>query len=221
MRHISYISSPVNRASFGVVIIFFAAIVALPVAVVGAQDATPAPMLNGDPGAPCSEGRLQVQDLSVADESLKRGVEAAAEKAKQWQPDARLVELRLGCPLLETGFLWHGEFYSDSAQAFINTDTGEIAPAESDPKAIPTLVADRLSFQLVHRSLLRAGKAEGLELMPGGGVSVRTSTEDTPFGPTSAPRDRVYFHVALLERNEVQDIWIDAADGTIYRFETS
>ena len=221
MRHVRFRSFSANRRRFSIALFLLAVIAALPAAVVGAQSATPAPMLKGDPGAPCSEGRLQVQDLSVADESLKRGVEAAAEKAKQWQPDARLVELRLGCPLLETGFLWHGEFYSDSAQAFLNTDTGEIAPAESDPRAIPTLVADRLSFQLVHRSLLRAGKAEGLELMPGSGVSVRTSTEDTPFGPSSAPRDRVYFHVALLERNEVQDIWIDAEDGTIYRFEAA
>lgn len=201
--------------------IVLAVTVALPALHAGAQDGTPAPMLSADPAAPCSEGRLQVQDLGVADESRSRGVDAAAEKAKQWQPDARLVELRLGCPLLEAGLLWHGEFYSDSAQAFINTDTGEIAPAESDPRAIPTLVSDRLSFQLVHRSLLRAGKAEGLELMPGSGVSVRTSTEDTPFGPANAPKDRVYFHVALLERNEVQDMWIDAEDGTIYRFEVS
>src|SRR5215211_4712736 len=118
--------------------IVLAVTVALPALHAGAQDGTPAPMLSADPAAPCSEGRLQVQDLGVAEE-----------KAKQWQPDARLVELRLGCPLLEAGLLWHGEFYSDSAQAFINTDTGEIAPAESDPRAIPTLVSDRLSFQLV------------------------------------------------------------------------
>ena len=190
------------------------------IASAGAQEGTPAPMLNGDPGEPCSEGRLQVQDLSVADGTMKSGVEAAGARAKEWQPDARLVELRLSCPLLEAGLIWHGEFYSDSAQAFINTDTGEIAPAESDPKAIPTLVTDRLSFQLVHRSLLRAGKADGLELMPGSGVSVRTSTEESPFGPATAPRDRVYVHIALLERNEVQDIWIDAEDGTFYRFES-
>jgi len=201
--------------------VLVAIVIALPTLAVGAQSGTPEPMLNGDASAPCSEGRLQVQDLSIADESRGRGVDAAAEKAKAWQADARLVELRLSCPLLEAGFLWHGEFYSDSAQAFINTDTGEIAPAESDPRAIPTLVSDRLSFQLVHRSLLRAGKAEGLEVMPGSGVSVRTSTEDTPFGPANAPKDRVYFHVALLERNEVQDIWIDAEDGTIYRFEVA
>lgn len=205
------------RVTFAFIVIALA----LPTHAVGAQSGTPEPMLNGDASAPCSEGRLQVQDLSIADESRARGVDAAAEKARAWQSDARLIELRLGCPLLEAGFLWHGEFYSDSAQAFINTDTGEIEPAESDPKAIPTLVSDRLSFQLVHRSLLRAGKAEGLELMPGSGVSVRTSTEDTPFGPANAPKNQVYFHVALLERNDVQDIWIDAEDGTIYRFEVA
>ncbi len=201
------------------VIVVLAILLTTPQMAVHAQTGTPGPILGGGGDASCTEGRLQVLDLDRADESLVGGVEAATEKAQHWQPDARLVELRLACPLLESGLLWHGEFYSDSAQSFINTDTGEIVPAEVEPDAIPTLVVDRISFQLVYRSLQRAGYGDELEVMPGSGVTVRTSTEETPFGPPSAPRGRVYFYVALLERGQVKDIWINADDGTIYRYD--
>jgi hypothetical protein len=181
--------------------------------------ATAPSVLQQDAGQPCADGRLQVKDLANADASMNNGINAAKAQAKQWRDDSRLVILRLGCPLLEPGLRWDGTFFSDSAQAYITTETGKIEPAEDDPRSIPTLVTDGLSFRLIYRSLLKAGFDDSLELMPGTGVTVQTSTDTMPFGPPSAPRGKIYVHLAIEERGEVKDVWVDAADGTIYRYE--
>lgn len=184
-----------------------------------APTATSPSVLGQDAGQPCADGRLQVKDLAVADSSMADGITAAKNAARKWRDDARLVILRLGCPLLEPGLRWDGTFFSDSAQAYITTETGKIEPAEDDPRTIPTLVTDGLSFKLVYRSLLKAGFDDNLELVPGSGVTVQMSTEQQPFGPPSAPRGQVYFHLAIEERGEVKDVWVNSVDGTIYRYE--
>lgn len=181
--------------------------------------ATPPSVLGQDAGQPCADGRLKVKDLAGADASMADGIAAAKNAAKQWRSDARLVILRLGCPLLEPGLRWDGTFFSDSAQAYITTETGKIEPAEDDPRTIPTLVTDSVSFRLVYRSLLKAGFDDSLELVPGSGVTVQMSTDQQPFGPPAAPRGHIYFHLAIEERGEVKDVWVNASDGTIYRYE--
>lgn len=181
--------------------------------------ATPPSVLGQDAGQPCADGRLKVKDLAGADASMADGIAAAKNAAKQWRSDARLVILRLGCPLLEPGLRWDGTFFSDSAQAYITTETGKIEPAEDDPRTIPTLVTDSVSFRLVYRSLLKAGFDDSLELVPGSGVTVQMSTDQQPFGPPAAPRGQIYFHLAIEERGEVKDVWVNASDGTIYRYE--
>jgi hypothetical protein len=181
--------------------------------------ATPPSVLGQDAGLPCADGRLKIKDLASADASMADGVTAARNAARKWRDDARLVILRLGCPLLESGLRWDGTFFSDSAQAYITTETGKIEPAEDDPRTIPTLVTDGLSFRLIYRSLLKAGFDDSLELVPGSGVTVQMSTEQQPFGPPSAPRGQIYFHLAIEERGEVKDVWVNSVDGTIYRYE--
>lgn len=184
-----------------------------------APTATPPSVLGQDAGQPCADGRLHVKDLAIADNSMADGITTARNAARKWRDDARLVILRLGCPLLEPGLRWDGTFFSDSAQAYITTETGQIEPAEDDPRTIPTLVTDGLSFRQVYRSLLKAGFDDNLELVPGSGVTVQMSTDQQPFGPPSAPRGQVYFHLAIEERGEVKDVWVNSTDGTIYRYE--
>lgn len=186
-----------------------------------AQDTGTPPTLPGesDTSQPCFDGRLRIRDLEAADASLKEGVDRVTQLAKEWEEDARLFALRLGCPLLETGYQWEGTYFSESAQAFYGTDTAEIQAAEDDPETIPTLDTKGLSMLTVYLSLLRAGYAEDSLLGAVGGVTIRQSSEAQRFGPPAAPRGDIYYHVSVLERGEVIDVWIAASDGTPYRYE--
>jgi len=168
---------------------------------------------------PCFDGLLRIRDLERADETLFQGMADAERQARAWQSDARLYRLRLGCPLLESGYQWNGTFFSETAQAFYRTDTGEIQAAEDDPESIPTLDLSVLSFRQVYRSLLRAGFNGDLTITASGGVTVRESTDAQPFGPQNAPRNTIYVHLAIEDRNEIKDIWVDVATGTVYRYE--
>lgn len=188
---------------------------------VSAQDTgTPATLPGeSDTTQPCFDGRLRIRDLEAADATLDRGIDRVTQLAKEWEEDARLFALRLGCPLLETGYQWEATFFSESAQAFYGTDTADIQAAEDDPESIPTLDTDGLRILTVYRSLLRAGYDEDSLLGAVGGVTIRENTEAQPFGPPSAPVGDIYYHVSVLERGEVIDVWIAASDGTPYRYE--
>src|SRR5699024_2024463 len=109
-----------------------------------AQDSTPESAFGEDPNAACGISRLRLGDLQDIDNSVSSGVDRATAEAQQWQSDARLFTLRLGCPLLVTGVKWEGVFFSQSAQAFYETDTGKVDPVEVDPSLIPTLAPDEL-----------------------------------------------------------------------------
>ncbi len=173
----------------------------------------------GDVNQPCFNGLLRIRDLEKADDTLSKGMTAANALAKAWQEDARLYSLRLGCPLLESGYQWNGTYFSETAQAFFRTDTSEIQAAEDDPSSIPTLDLHSVSFRQIYRSLLRAGYTGDLMITASGGVTVRVSTDTQPFGPANAPKNTVYAHLAIEDRNEVKDIWIDVTNGTVYRYE--
>lgn len=212
------------RALLGLAMVAWVGFVALaPVAAqssTGDLDATPpSNPAAGDASKPCFNGLLRIRDLETADDSLAAGMAAADAQAKTWQSDARLYSLRLGCPLLEAGYQWNGTYFSETAQAFYHTDTREIQPAEDDPSSIPTLDLKTISFRQIYKSLLRAGFNGDLLITASGGVTVRESTDTQPFGPTNAPHKVVYAHLSIEDRNEVKDIWIDVATGTVYRYE--
>ncbi|HEU0163717.1 MAG TPA: hypothetical protein VFQ54_01660 [Thermomicrobiales bacterium] len=174
----------------------------------------------GDATKPCFNGLLRVRDLEQADATLVAGMADAEKKAKaSFQPDVRLYSLRLGCPLLASGLQWNGTYFSETAQAYYSTDTGEVQAAEDLPNTIPTLDITKLSFRDVYRSLLRAGFGGDLMITASGGVTVKESTDTQPFGPPNAPKNVVYVHLAIEDRNEVKDIWVDATNGTVYRYE--
>ncbi len=174
---------------------------------------------ESDMSQPCFDGRLRIRDLEDADASMKEGIDRVTQLAKEWEEDARLFSLRLGCPLLETGYQWEATYFSESAQAFYGTDTAEHQAAEDDPETIPTLETKSLAILPVYRSLLRAGYSEDSLLGASGGVTIRMSTDTQQFGPPSAPAGDIYYHVSILERGEVIDVWIADSDGTIYRYE--
>lgn len=183
-------------------------------------DATPpANPVAGDVSQPCFNGLLRVGDLEKADTTLTSGMAAAEAQAKTWQGDSRLYSLRLGCPLLEAGYQWNGTYFSETAQAFYRTDTGEVQAAEDDPSSIPTLDLRGISFRQIYRSLLRAGYTGDLAITAAGGVTIRENIDAQPFGPSNAPKNVVYAHLAIEDRNEIKDIWVDVTNGTVYRYE--
>lgn len=183
-----------------------------------AQDATPENVFGDATDSPCATGRLRLGNLDGADETIAAGVERATEKAQAWQPDARLYTLRLGCPLLTFGIQWEGIFFSETAQAFFATDSGQVDAVNDDPDTIPELQLDGISLTAVYQTLIRAGFTDELLLSAAGGVTIRLSTETHPFGPESAPRGQVYAHVAIEVSGQVTDVWVSMADRTIYRY---
>ena len=190
------------------------------IAVAQADPSTPVPLAGeNDASKLCFDGHLRIRDLEGAQETLVDGFARADAIAKAWESDARLFTLRLGCPLLETGYQWEGTYFSETAQAFFDTDTRTVQASEDDPATVPTLDSTTIQILPVYRSLLRAGYDEASQFGAVGGLTIRPSTEEQPFGPPSAPRGDVYFHVSIMERGEVIDVWIAARDGTIYRYE--
>lgn len=187
---------------------------------VAAQTPTPESAFGVDPNAACAVSRLKVGDLKSIDDSISIGVERATEEAQEWQADARLYTLRLGCPLLVTGVKWEGVYFSQAAQAFYETDTGKVDPVEVDPALIPTLAPDRFRMSMVYESLIEFGFTDDLLLTAQGGVTIKTSTNELPFGPPNAPRGEVYAHMAVEQQDVVIDVWVSMSDGTVHTYST-
>ncbi|MEA2585926.1 MAG: hypothetical protein QOF33_4011 [Thermomicrobiales bacterium] len=166
----------------------------------------------------CADGRLLIGDLPQMDLAWRSGIQAATAKASAWQPDARLTKLRVGCQLFEAGFRWQATFYSEKAQTFFASDTGETEPAEVAPEDVPTLPTDSIDFGLLRRSLAKSGYEDRDAISASTGVDVRLNTEVVPFGPPSAPRGVLIYHVAVEKLGETKDVFVDGRDGTVYRF---
>jgi hypothetical protein len=185
------------------------------------SEGTPPPLAGeSDSGQPCFDGRLRIRDLEQADSYIPEGLERVYSVGREWEEDAALYSLRLGCPLLETGYQLEGTFFSKTAQAFYSTDTSEIRATDDDPNSIPILdTSQGVEVLFVYRSLVRAGFDEDSALGGLGVVTIRPSTDEQPFGPPTAPRPDVYFHVSIQERGEIVDVWVASKDGTIYRYQ--
>lgn len=159
-----------------------------------------------------------VSDLSAIEGDWVAGVEAAVAKGLTWRADARLIRLRVGCGVLEASYRWQGMFYSESAQSFFLSDTGEQDPAEVDASEVSTLPTGALSFVALQNALARAGYPDDTLMSASSGVEIRLNTEAEPFGPPSAPKNVVYYHVALEDRGVVRDLFVSAVDWVIYLY---
>ncbi len=166
---------------------------------------------------PCASGRLTIDDLQAIDAEWATGIAAADTKAQAWRSDARLVRLQVGCQPLESAFRWRGTYYSESAQSFFFSDTGQTEPAEVDPSSVPTLPRDRISFRQLRLALARAGQPDSTELDATSGVEIQLNDPNDPFGPPGTPQDVVY-HVATIDQGEVRDLFVSAANWTIYSY---
>jgi len=178
----------------------------------------PANVAGNEGRVPCADGRLLIGDLPEVDRQWQAGLESATRKSLVWQPDARLISLRVGCQLFEPGFRWQATFYSARAQAFLASDTGETEPAEVPPERVSTLPTEGISFGMLRRSLLKSGFSDDDEISPSSGVELRLNTEAMPFGPPAAPLDVVLYYVAVDRLGETKDVFVSGADGTVYRF---
>jgi hypothetical protein len=166
----------------------------------------------------CSDGRLLIGDLTAMDQDWRVGVEAATAKAKRWQDDVRLTRLRVGCQLFESGFRWQAMFYSESAQTFYASDTGETEPAEVAPEDVPTLPTDSIDFGLLRRALAKSGFDDSDIISASIGVDVRFNTDKVRFGPPEAPVNTLIYHVAIERNGETRDVFVDGTTGDVYRF---
>ena len=175
--------------------------------------------LSGLFQGPCAGGRLTVGDLGEIDVDLRNGIKTARERAENWQSDAVLVAVRVGCELLEPTFHWRATFFSERIQTYFFSDTGETAVAATGSQASRELSLDGVSFDALGLSLLRAGYVPDASLDPGSNVEVRTNTETNPFGPSNVPDGAIVFHVALESRGEIVDLFVDASDGTVYQYQ--
>lgn len=211
---------PGRRTRLSVLLLALTLVFVAPVAALAQDEGTPPPLAGeSDTGLPCFDGRLRIRDLEFADPSIPEGLARVYEVGMAWEEDATLFALRLGCPLLETGYQWEGTFFSKTAQAFFSTDTNEILATNEDPNSIPILdTSQGMEVLFVYRSLVRAGFEEDALLGASGGVTIRPSTDSQPFGPPASPKPDVYFHVSILQRGEVVDVWVGSIDGTIYRY---
>ena len=190
-------------------------------------DPTPTPLadvagLAADPASAsdgfCANGRLRIGDLPAIDAALQDGLAEARAEAQAWRPDARLIRLQVGCRLLEPAVRWQATFFSPSDRSVLLTGSGETNPVDDDPASVQELPTDGLSFASLRRSLARAGYDDGLQL-GAAGVTVGLNTERQPFGPPAAPRDAVYYHVAVEVSGTVDDLFVAVADGDVYRYE--
>lgn len=173
---------------------------------------------EGESSGQCSGGRLTVGDLRALDADRDAGMSEAYEAARAWQSDARLIGLRVGCELVGTGIRWRATFYSKGAEELFTSDTGEVAVAPAEADRRPTLDLEDVSFANLSRWLAKASFNDATVLDPVNGIEVRVSSEEAPFGPPDAPRDAIYFHVVIREGTDMKDLFVDAADGTIYRY---
>jgi hypothetical protein len=166
----------------------------------------------------CGDGRLLIGDLAAMDQQWKDGVHRAQERASEWQDDAKLASLRVGCELLEPGFRWQATFYSPSSQAYFESDTGRVEAAEDDPAAVPELSTTGISFDVLQQALHAEGYDDSMEFDPSTGVELMPSTPSHIFGPPKSPPDSTFFHVAIRYRGEVKDLFVDVEDGKVYRY---
>lgn len=172
------------------------------------------------PSEPCASGKLTIGDLPAIDRAWEQGIERATADATAWQQDAVLSSLRVVCQLFETEFRWQANFYSRNAQAFYSSDTREVVPASVEESEVPRLEVNQLSFRLLHDVLNQAGYGDATEISPSSGVDIRLNTNESPFGPPEAPKDVILYHVAIEQRGEIHDVFVDGRKGKIYTYRT-
>lgn len=157
-------------------------------------------------------------DLRALDAARDAGMNQAYDAARAWQSDARLIGLRVGCGLVGADIRWRATFYSKQAGTLLISDTGEVSVAPAEAERRPTLVLDNVRFANLGRWLAKASLNEATVVDPVSGIEIRASSEEAPFGPPDAPREGIYFHVAIVDGTGVKDLFVNAADGTIYRY---
>jgi hypothetical protein len=180
-------------------------------------DGTPVPRGVDDA---CASGRLTVGALPAIDAAWEAGLAAATERATAWHPEARLVAVQVTCRFLDPGFAIRATFYADKMdRSLYESDDGAVTALDPDVPPPTSLPVDGLSFRLLADALAEAGYPPTTELSPAG-VAVRYNQDDPAwrFGPEMVPTERTLFHVATEQDNQTQDLFVDAEDGTIYRY---
>jgi hypothetical protein len=183
------------------------------------ESASPSPETTAAPQREaCQDGAMLVGDLVEIDAAWPDAINIPIQRAASWHDDAQLVYFRVSCALFEPGFRLQLTFYSGQAQALLATDTGESVPVNLDPNSVQSLDVESLSFAMIRQSLLDADFTDDLELDPSTGVDIRINSEESPFGPDSAPLGSTLAHVSIHQSGRLVDLFIDTKTGDIYRY---
>lgn len=168
--------------------------------------------------APCQDGVMLVSDLPRIDPVWEVELEASDRQATTWHDDAQLVHLRVSCDLFEPGFRMQPTYFSAQAQAMLAADTGESIPVNLDPDDVESLSLDAISFERIYRALIDADFTDDLRLDPSTGVDIRINSEQSRFGPPSAPLGAVIAHVSVEQSGVIKDVFVDEQTGEIYMY---
>jgi hypothetical protein len=181
--------------------------------------ARPTAAVGATTGAPCESGTLRIKDLPEIEKRWRDGLSVARGRAAAWQEDAVLIELRISCELFEAGFRWQATFFSREAQAYYTSDTAEVIPVNTDPDSIIPLPESEINFNDLMSVI------SGTDLISASGedtistLDIRVSTTLHPIGPPGVPTGAAIYHLALKTRGMILELYIDAIQGKIYRFE--
>jgi hypothetical protein len=181
--------------------------------------ARPTAAVGRTTGASCESGTLRVKDLPQIEKRWRDGLSVARGRAAKWKEDAVLIELGISCELFEPGFRWQATFFSRDAQAYYRSDTTEVIPVNTDPDAIIPLPDSEINFERLHEVLMTSQDVDANGDDPITALDVRVSTQLQPIGPPGVPTGAAIYHVALRTRGMVLELYIDAVQGQIYRFE--
>ena len=73
-------------------------------------------------------------------------------------------------------------------------------------------------MELVYRALVKSGYDDSAAISPLTGVDIRLNTAKSPFGPPAEPKDTVIYHLAIQRLGETKDVFVDGANGSVYRY---
>lgn len=189
--------------------------VSAPVGTVNAPTAA----VGATTGAPCESGTLRVRDLAAIEGSWRDGLAVAKGRAANWQDDAVLIQLTVSCELFEAGFRWQATFFSRTAQAFFTSDTTEVRPVNTDPAEIVPLPEAEINFTELLAVVQREGVVSNMLDDVVVTLDVRVNTDAEPVGPPGIPTGVAVYHLALRQAGETRELYIDAVNGEIHRFE--
>ncbi|CAA9537177.1 MAG: hypothetical protein AVDCRST_MAG49-432 [uncultured Thermomicrobiales bacterium] len=168
----------------------------------------------------CGDGRLTVGGLPEVDATFAAELAGAQAIADAWDEESYLVALDVTCRFLDPGFTVRATYFSKARErSLFRTADGEVIALDPNVQDPRPLDVEGLSFDRLARALRSEGIEPDAMLTPSGvAVRLNVDNDDWRFGPDDLPPDHVVFHLTVEQNNEMRDLFVDAEDGTVYRY---